>query len=106
MITEKDLPDKILQAYNKWSEMTGIRNLDSFFEDFILNSPSLDSTKYLKTDLSYNEKDYVVRYVNSWENETEIAIFVKDSDRTYGYIDQFIRQIDNIYESIKYRTSR
>ena len=101
MINISDLPTSIKNNYDKWVAMTGINSLDAYFEDFTLNIDELQSIKYLTTELYLNETDYDVVYINIENNKKSVAIFKKDSDYTYFFIEKFMKQVNELYEDIR-----
>ena len=109
MILIDELPDKVRDAYEKWSEITEIRNLNSFFEDFhiycvenLSNSFSVDTT-YITVDKGKNYPEDVVMFHKDkygYKNELPLWI-VRKHNIIYNYLERYINYIDEQYENFR-----
>lgn len=97
IINISDLPESVKKCYFKWSELTGIDNLNCFFEDFGINTLYVYNRKYVRV-FENVPKTYCLEYL--FDNKL-CKFIIWDNKEVYGCMEDFIEQIDKLYESIR-----
>lgn len=96
-LSKEELPDKILKAYKRWSEITGINSLDGFFSDFYcffmershIDNDNNDNHLHYTYKGINNECDIVIMEYNRDVSNFNIALWDKESKKNFGFIDRY-----------------